>query len=270
MLHHRNTCHCADQAFVGELFHQLDEPPAFVGSEEVLRRDPQVVEEQFGGVLALLPDLVQHASALESRCVVGYLGDEQRQARRPRLRISLRGDDHQVAVAAVGYESLCAGDEIAVSGLGGARADGLQVGSGSRLGHRDGTDPLPRRQLRQPTLFLLFGAVGEDVVRNNTGVHAELHRAVTGADLLLEQDRFVGEGAAASAVFLRDRHAQKPQIAGSAVDGSVGITLLDELRLERRHFLGEEVAGEFANGSRLARIGRGDECCGHGSSGVAR
>ena len=68
-----------DQALLRQLLHQLDEAAALDPAEQVLRRDAQFIEEQFGGVLPFLADLLQLATALESRSIVADLGGEQRQ-----------------------------------------------------------------------------------------------------------------------------------------------------------------------------------------------
>ncbi|GAA3076078.1 hypothetical protein GCM10020254_19980 [Streptomyces goshikiensis] len=52
-------------------------------AEQVLLRDADVVEEEFGGVLGLLADLVQVAAALEA--LRAALDDQQGQPVRPAL-----------------------------------------------------------------------------------------------------------------------------------------------------------------------------------------
>lgn len=74
---HRGGGDAADQAFLGELLHQLREAASLYFTQKIGGGDAESVEGEFGCVLALLTDLVQHASAVETFGVVGDLGDEQ-------------------------------------------------------------------------------------------------------------------------------------------------------------------------------------------------
>ena len=66
-----------DQSLLRELLHQLDEAGALRAAEQMLCGYAQAVEEEFRGVLALLADLLELASTLETRWVVADFGDEQ-------------------------------------------------------------------------------------------------------------------------------------------------------------------------------------------------
>ena len=76
----------------------------------------------------------------------------------------LADHDDQVGGLAVGDERLLAVDDVVVALLPRGGAHGLQVGPGAGFGHRDGTDPFAARELWQPALLLLLGAVIEDVM----------------------------------------------------------------------------------------------------------
>ena len=98
----------------------------------------------------------------------------------PFLRIGLGDHDDQVGVLAVGDEGLRAVEHVAVAGLLRGRAHALQVGAGARLGHGDGADQLAGRELRQPALLLLLGAVMQDVGRDDAGMQRRAERVEAG------------------------------------------------------------------------------------------
>ncbi len=69
-LHHGDGIHRDDQALLRQFLHQLDEALAFLGAEQVLGRQRDVVEEQFrrvGGIEAELLELAAAAKALGAR-----------------------------------------------------------------------------------------------------------------------------------------------------------------------------------------------------------
>jgi hypothetical protein len=74
------------------------------------RRDLDVVEEQLGGVLRVLADLLEVAPALETGHAA--LEHEQADAAMALRRVGLDGDDHEVGVDSVGYEGLGAVEEV--------------------------------------------------------------------------------------------------------------------------------------------------------------
>ena len=64
-------------------------------AEQVRHRHADAVEEQLGGVLTVLADLLQHPPAREALDQLG-LDDQQRDARRGILGVGLGDDDDQV------------------------------------------------------------------------------------------------------------------------------------------------------------------------------
>ena len=112
----------------------------------------------------------------------------------PLLRVGLGDDDDQVGVLAVGDEGLGAVEHIAVAGLldrGGPHA--LQVGAGAGLAHGDGADQFAGRELRQPALLLLLGAVVQDVGRDDAGMQRRAERVEAGEAVLAVDHRLMGE-----------------------------------------------------------------------------
>ena len=87
----------------GRLLHEAEEALA-LAAEQVLGGHPHVGEEQLGRVLAVQPDLVEVATALEA--LHAPLHHEQRDALVALGRIGLGGHDHEVGVDAVGDEGL--------------------------------------------------------------------------------------------------------------------------------------------------------------------
>ncbi len=64
------------QTLLGQLLHQLDEALALDAADDVLGRNLHVIEEEFGGVVALHADLVEVATALEALGSVGFDDDQ--------------------------------------------------------------------------------------------------------------------------------------------------------------------------------------------------
>ena len=138
-------------------------------------RQLHVLEEQLRRVGRIHPELLELAAAAEARRIVG-LDHHQRDALGALRRIGLGDHDDQVGVLAVGDEGLRAVEHIAVAGFlrGGAHA--LQVGAGAGLGHGDRADQLAGRELRQPALLLLLGAVMQDIGRDDAGMQRRAER----------------------------------------------------------------------------------------------
>ena len=164
-----------DQALARQVVHELREALAFLGAEQVLRRQLDVVEEQLGGVGGIEAELLELAAAAEARRIVG-LDHHQRDAFGARARIGLGDDDDQVGVLAVGDEGLRAVEHIAVAGFLGRGAHALQVGAGAGLAHRDGADEFAGDELGQPAPLLLLGAVMQDVGRDDAGMQRRAER----------------------------------------------------------------------------------------------
>lgn len=68
----------------------------------------------------------------------------------------------------------------------------MQVGSGSRLRHADGTDQFAARHARQKAVFLLFGTVIDEVMGANA-VHALTETAQAASRQFLVKHHLVAE-----------------------------------------------------------------------------
>jgi hypothetical protein len=159
----------------------------------------------------VLADLVQHASDAVARPIVGLDHDEG-DALGALRAIGLRHDRDQSRVVAVRDEGLRAPDHVVVAVEMCSRLYGLQVGSCACLGHRNCADQLACRHARQPALPLLFGAVVEEVVRDDA-VYRVTETRDPAATELLDDHRLVAHVATDAAVALRDVGAENADLA---------------------------------------------------------
>src|SRR3546814_12770256 len=91
-----------------ELPHKLIEAAAFLAAEQIVMRNEDVVEEEFGRVLRVHADLVEVAAAPKTLGLVG-LDDEQRDALGARRRrVGLGDHDDDTAILAVADKGLLA------------------------------------------------------------------------------------------------------------------------------------------------------------------
>ena len=187
------------QALARQLVHQAGEAAALL-AQDIGGRNAHVLEEQLGGVLRVLADLLEVAPALEAGPV--GLHQHQRHALGAGRRVGLGGDDDEIGQPAVGDEGLLAVHHQLVALAQRRGADRLQVAARAGLGHGDGGDHLALGHLRQPGALLLLAAVVEDVGRDDVGVQAEAGRREHALGHLLDHDRAVEEIGAAAAVFL--------------------------------------------------------------------
>ena len=241
----RRSRHGDRHAFLWQLLHELDESAAFDSAEDVVDGHAHVFEEQFAGVLAALADLVEYATTGETG-KVGHLGDDEGDALGAGFLACAGDDDEDVAVCPVGDEGLRAVDDVLVAIAHGLRLHALQVGSGAGFGHGDCGDQFAGGHAGQPPLLLLLGAEGVDVVGDDRGVDAVAPGRIAGEPLFLHDDRLMGEGAAASAVFFGDGDAQQSGIAGPVPQFTVDLVVVDEGVLVGHDLLVHEVAHEFA------------------------
>ena len=214
-----------DEPLARQIVHELREALALLRSEQVLRRQPHVLEEQLGGVGGIHAELLELAAAAEAGRVVGF-HHHQRDALGARARIGLGDHDDQVGVLAVGDEGLRAIEHVAVAGLFRRRAHALQVGAGAGLAHGDGADELAGHELGQPAPLLLFGAVMQNVGRNDAGMQRRAEGVEAGEAQLPIDHRLVREGPADTAVFFGDRGAQQARRAGLGPDLALVLALL--------------------------------------------
>ncbi len=129
------------EALGHEVGHQLREARAFL-AEEVLGREVQVVEEQLGGVVGVLADLLDLAAAREALHVA--LDDDHREAL---VRVVARADGRgrRGRVDAIRDKRLAAVDDPAVAVLDRPGLDAGEVGSGAGLGHGERDDEVAGR-----------------------------------------------------------------------------------------------------------------------------
>ncbi len=209
--------HGHDQPLLRQFLHQLVEALPFFGAEQARCRQLHVLEEQFGGVGGIHAELLELAAAPEALRIVG-LDHEQRDALGAGLRIGLGDDDDQIGVLAVGDEGLGAVEHVAVAGFLRRRAHALQIGAGAGLGHGDGADHLAGRELRQPALLLIFGAVVKNVGRDDPGMQRRAEGIETGERKFAIDHRLMREASARAAIFLRHRCAEQAGRAGLGPD----------------------------------------------------
>ena len=104
-LHDGHALDGDDQPLLRQFLHQLIKALAFFAAQQVFDRHADIVEEEFGGVAHLHPDLVEVSSATETRRV-GRIDQQQRDSLSTRLGIRLGDDDDQLGQLAVGDEGL--------------------------------------------------------------------------------------------------------------------------------------------------------------------
>ena len=201
------------QALARQLVHQAGEAAALL-AQDIGGRHAHVLEEQLGGVLRVLADLLEVAPALEAGAV--GLDQHQRDALGAGRRVGLGGDDDEIGQLAVGDEGLLAVDDQLVALAQRRGADRLQVAAGAGLGHGDGGDHLALGHARQPGALLLLAAVVEDVGRDDVGVQAEAGRREHALGHLLDHHGAVEEVGAAAAVLLGHVGEQQARLAGLA------------------------------------------------------
>ena len=105
-----------------------------------------------------------------------------RDASRVLRRASRREQDDEVGVVGVADEMLGAIDDEVPALLDRSRADGTQVGTGTRLGHRETVDPLAAYGRQQVALALLALAREQDI---GWATHAIVVQRVAGAPQFL-------------------------------------------------------------------------------------
>ena len=140
------------QPLARELGHQLAEALALIEAQQVVGGDPDVVEEQLGGVGCILAQLFQPAAAPEALRLLG-LDHQQRDALGAEARVGLGGHDDKVGVLTRGDEGLGPVYPVAVAVLPGRGLDVLQVRARRGLAHGHGGHQFAAAQARQPSTF---------------------------------------------------------------------------------------------------------------------
>jgi hypothetical protein len=248
------------QAFARQLLHQLREALAFLAAQQIRGRHPHAVEKQFGRVEGLLAHLVEQGPAPEALGALG-LHHQQGHAFGASISAGLHGDANQARMQAIGDERLGPVDAPAIAIELRLRLDPLQVGAGARLGHGDRGHQLAAGHARQPALLLRLGAIGQDVMRDDTAVHVVAERLRHAVHLLFADHGFGQEAAAATAVFLGDARAQQARSAGLVPDLAIGVVLAAPARLVRDALALEETPRAVAQ---HLQVGIHPRPCGHG------
>ena len=146
--------------------HDLDKAVALRAADQATLRHAVVLEEQLGGIAAVVAELLQPAADPEARPL---LGEEQRHAAMARRGVGIGLDQERKAGAfdRVGDPGLGAIDHVLVAGADGAGADRLQVGAAVRLGQRQAAAQLATGKARQEMPLLRLGAEALDQGRHD-------------------------------------------------------------------------------------------------------
>jgi hypothetical protein len=213
--------HGDGQAFTRESFHQVREAAAF-GTQQVCRRNPDSVEEEFRGVLRVQSYLVELSSPGEARGAC--LDDDQAKPARTGRGIGPGDHDDQIGVNAVRDERLLSVDHPCPAITSRGRAYALHVAARAGLRHRDRADDLAGGQPWEPATLLLVCAQIADIWDNDVVLHGETRAQGRRADLgeLIEDDHLIAEvGLTAPAEFCRDGEADDALLACCTPDVAI-------------------------------------------------
>ena len=158
------------EAFARQVLSEVAEGRSFL-AEYIGDRYPDVGERDLAGIAEFQTDLVQSATNFEA----GGFGvdDKQREPASAILTwVAGTGDhDHVCRLRGVGDKGLCAVEDVAFSVVGELRggANGGQIRTRPRLGHRHGKHGLPTRTGGQPALLLILVCESEQVGQNDSG-----------------------------------------------------------------------------------------------------
>ena len=94
------------------------------------------------------------------------------------------------------------------------RAHTLQIRTGAGFGHRDCADELAGGEFRQPPLLLFFGAIMQNVRRDDARVQRRAECVEPGKRELAVDHRLVSKRSAGTAVLFRHRSAKESGLAG--------------------------------------------------------
>ena len=149
------------------------------------------------------PDLVEVAPTLETCRAIGF-DHHQRHTFRPFFGVGFRGDDDQIGVLPVGNKRLLSGQTVGVALADRFGLDRLHIRTCRRFCHCQRADQFARNHLGQPAFFLLLGAIGQNIMRHDTGVDRMPPTGQIGARPFDQDRRLVPEIATGPAVFFRD------------------------------------------------------------------
>jgi hypothetical protein len=232
--------------------HQLDEPFALDGAQQVRHRHAHVVEEEFGRILRLVTDLLEVPSTLEAFALA--FDQDQADALGLLVRVGFRNHNDKVGQLSIADKGFLPIEDIVVAVAYRTGADALQVRSGTGLGHGDGADRFASDHLRQPVLFLILGAIVLDIGGDDVRMQIEGGAGRAGAGEFLDHDGAEPEIRFGTAVCFRHCAAEQPRVAGFApylaADHAVALPLV----MMRGDFGLDEGAHRLAEQFMLARI----------------
>ena len=127
---------------------------------------------------------------------------------------------------AVGDKRLLPRQAIGVAIPHRARLDALHVRPARGFGHRQCTNQFARDHLRQPTLFLVFRPVFQNVMRDDARMNAVTPARQIGAGSLHQDHRLVAEISTSAAIFFRNRRAEQAKFSGLRPCLAIHLTLL--------------------------------------------
>ena len=210
----------ADQALLGQTFHQVNEALARL-AQHIGLGHLDVVEEELGGILGLEAHLAQVAPALET--FHAPLHQEQGHVMGIVLGVGLRRDNDQVGVDAVGNVGLGALEHPVVVGLHRGGAHAREVAAGVGLGHGNRQDGLAAHTPGQEALTLFLATEAGEVGANQATVQGGVPVTDPGVSGLLHDDLLEAEIAVAHApeALLGPDHEEAllPRLAeGLAID----------------------------------------------------
>ena len=190
---------------------RLVEALALLAADQVVGRQPVVLEHQLAGIDRLVAELLQLAADREARLLGS---DEHAHALVAwvRSRVGLYQQRKATAFDAVGDPGLGAVDDVVVAIAPRRGADALQVRAGVGLRQRQAAAHLAAGELRQPCILLLRGAEFLDRQRQHQ-VRVENPRDRHPVARDAHDDLGVGPCRQSEpTVFRRDRRAEQPQL----------------------------------------------------------
>ena len=155
-LHGTHGRHGHEQAFLGQLVHQISEALALL-AQQAVGGHPHSVKKQLRGVLGMHTQFFQIAPT--GKAWACGVDQKQTHATGAQLGLGFGRDHHQVSQLPVGDEYFLALDQVAPVVRRGAGADVGQVTARARFGHANGRYHLTTGHAWQPCLLLLGRAV---------------------------------------------------------------------------------------------------------------
>src|SRR5579863_6299637 len=231
-------------ALIRQLLHHLVEAAAFFAAEKISSGHADIVEEQLASVLTVHANFFECAADTITLQILGLYHNQRYAFGAYARRTGLDSQHDQIGVPAVGNKSFRSVYNQAFALPLSHGLNVLQVRSGNRLSHSDGTDQFALGHSWEPELFLLFGAVIENVVRRNAvDAMAKMH---TGVAQLFGDHRFVTIVATTTAINLRNVGQQNADFSGFGPGFGVDAVLFAPARFVRNELLIYEALDSLA------------------------